>query len=294
MADALLKLSEIWRFPVKSMAGEKLAEAQVSERGILGDRVYALIDKESGKVGSAKDTKRFANILDCKAKFLEQPVIGSPVPPVEITLPDGQSATSDSSEINTMLSRYFGREVTLEQTPPEEFVIDSDIVDIENADPAGDPGTTKEQKLGASLFRELGMEAAAAEGLFFDVFPLTVITQATMAELERLAPRTKADPRRFRMNLIIETDETGFVENDWVGKGLDVEGGLAMAITMPDPRCVITTLPQDGLPRDLNVIRQLVASNRLDIGGSKFPCAGVYAMPLSRGIISVNAQCSLS
>ncbi|MEP2990071.1 MAG: MOSC N-terminal beta barrel domain-containing protein [Parasphingorhabdus sp.] len=288
-----MKLSEIWRFPVKSMMGEKLEHANVSQRGILGDRAYALIDVETGRVGSAKDTRKFSGILNCKARFVEDPVEGDPVPPVLITLPDGQSVTSDSADVNTVLSGYFNREVTLEQSAPEEFVIDADIVDVEHADPAGDPGTTKEQKLGASLFRELGMDSAAAEGLFFDVFPLTVLTDATMAELERHAPGTQVDPRRFRMNLILETEKTGFVENDWVGQMLTIGDSLSMAITMPDPRCVVTTLPQDGLPQDVEVIRQLVKNNRLDIGGSQFPCAGVYAMPVSGGKISVGSQCAL-
>lgn len=287
-------LSEIWRFPVKSMAGEKLEHADVGQRGILGDRAYALIDVETGRVGSAKDTKKFPGILNCKARFVEEPVAGKPIPAVLITLPGGQSITSDSAQINTVLSEFIGREVTLEQSAPEEFVIDADIVDVEHADPSGDPGTTKEQKLGASLFRELGMDPTAAEGLFFDVFPLTVMTDATMAELERHAPGTKADPRRFRMNLILTTEATGFVENDWVGQALTIGDSMSMAITMPDPRCVVTTLPQNELPQDVEVIRQLVKNNRLDIGGSKFPCAGVYAMPVSEGKISVGNPCSLT
>ncbi len=59
-------ISAIWRFPVKSMRGERIEHAQVTERGILGDRAYALIDVVTGKVVSAKNVKLFSGILDCR------------------------------------------------------------------------------------------------------------------------------------------------------------------------------------------------------------------------------------
>ena len=35
-------VATLWRFPVKSMAGEQLQDVEVTERGVLGDRAYAL------------------------------------------------------------------------------------------------------------------------------------------------------------------------------------------------------------------------------------------------------------
>jgi hypothetical protein len=49
------------------MRGERLDRAEVTERGILGDRAYALIDVETGKVASAKSVKLFPSLLDCQA-----------------------------------------------------------------------------------------------------------------------------------------------------------------------------------------------------------------------------------
>ena len=60
-------VAELWRFPVKSMKGEQLQEVTVTEQGVLGDRVYALIDAETGKVVSAKSVKLFPDILACRA-----------------------------------------------------------------------------------------------------------------------------------------------------------------------------------------------------------------------------------
>jgi uncharacterized protein len=55
-------VAELWRFPVKSMKGEQLQEVTVTEQGVLGDRAYALIDGETGKVVSAKSVKLFPDI----------------------------------------------------------------------------------------------------------------------------------------------------------------------------------------------------------------------------------------
>ena len=60
-------VATLWRFPVKSMGGEQLQDVEVTERGVLGDRAYALIDKDTGKVVSAKSVRLFPNLLDCKA-----------------------------------------------------------------------------------------------------------------------------------------------------------------------------------------------------------------------------------
>ena len=47
-------VSELRRYPVKSMLGEALDVAPIQARGVAGDRAYALIDVETGKVVSAK------------------------------------------------------------------------------------------------------------------------------------------------------------------------------------------------------------------------------------------------
>jgi uncharacterized protein YcbX len=89
-------VATLWRFPVKSMGGEQLQDVEVTERGVLGDRAYALIDKDTGKVVSAKSVRLFPNLLDCKAAFVEPPRRGGDLPPVQILLPDNTTVRSDS------------------------------------------------------------------------------------------------------------------------------------------------------------------------------------------------------
>jgi len=67
---AVGKIAALWRFPVKSMIGEQLQEMDVTDAGVLGDRAYALIEADTGKVVSAKSIKLFPDLLRCKAAFV--------------------------------------------------------------------------------------------------------------------------------------------------------------------------------------------------------------------------------
>ena len=145
-------VATLWRFPVKSMGGEQLRDVEVTERGVLGDRAYALIDKDTGKVVSAKSARLFPKVLDCKAAFVEPPRRGGDLPPVQILLPDGTTVRSDSGEVDRLLSAYFKRNVTLGRAAPENFTIDQYHPDVEGADPGGNRDTVVAAKLGAALF----------------------------------------------------------------------------------------------------------------------------------------------
>ena len=114
-------VATLWRFPVKSMGGEQLQDVEVTERGVLGDRAYALIDKDTGKVVSAKSVRLFPNLLDCKAAFVEPPRRGGDLPAVQILFPDGTTVRSDSGEVDRVLSVYFKRNVTLGRAAPDDF-----------------------------------------------------------------------------------------------------------------------------------------------------------------------------
>ena len=109
---------------MKSMGGEQLHSVEVTERGVVGDRAYGLIDKDTGRVASAKSVRLFPNLLDCKAAFVEAPRTGADLPPVEILLPNGTTVRSDSGDVD-QVSAYFKRNVTLERAAPDDFTIDS-------------------------------------------------------------------------------------------------------------------------------------------------------------------------
>jgi uncharacterized protein YcbX len=277
-------MTGLWRFPVKSMRGERLAQVDLTERGLVGDRAYALIDMETGKVVSAKSVRRFPDLLGCQAAFVEPPHADRDVPPVAIALPDGTTVRSDSSDVDRALSAYFQHDVTLARAAPEDFTIDQYHPDIEDVDPAGHRDTVVEQKLGAAFFADAGLPSPVPAGAFFDLFPVSVLTTSTLEQLGKLRPESRFDERRFRMNVIIDTDAAGFVENAWIGRGLAIGDGARLGVALPDPRCVMTTLAQDELPRDADVLRTLTRHNRVQVGGAGlFPCAGVYAVVTAPG-----------
>jgi MOSC domain-containing protein len=294
MSEAVGAVKALWRFPVKSMRGEKVEAADLRQAGLVGDRAYALIDTETGKVMSAKNPRLGPKLLGCRAVFAEAPEAGDEQPPVRITLPDGTTLRSHSPDCDTTLSDFFGRSVTLERAAPKDFTIDQYHPDIENLDPEGHRDTVTEQKLGSALFAELGLPSAVPVGAFFDVFPLSVLTTSTLDRLNELRPQSHFDERRFRMNVIVGTPEAGFLENRWTGRALQIGEQVRLSITIPDPRCVMTTLAQDDLPKDTEVLRTLVRHNRLDVAGGLYPCAGVYAVVESPGPIREGDRVSLT
>jgi hypothetical protein len=261
----------------------------------VGDRAYALIDTDTGKVVSAKSVRLFPGMLGCQATFVEPPQAGRELPPARITLPDGAVVTSDSGDCDRALSAYFGRNVTLARTAPEDYTIDMYHPDVEGAAPASQRDTVVEQKLGSALFAQLGMPSPVPVGAFFDAFPLTVLTTSTLERLNTLQPQTRFDERRFRMNVIVATTESGFVENGWVGRKLVIGDSARLSVAVPDSRCVMTTLDQDELPQDAGVLRALVQHNRIQVAGlGRFPCAGVYAVVEAEGMIRTGDRVTLT
>src|SRR5205809_4266554 len=104
MSDAtqteLGSVVSLWRYPVKSMMGEELNSTEITERGLLGDRAYALLDSSTAKVVSAKNPRKWPSLFDFRAAFVEPPRTGEKIPAVRITLPNGTMLTSEQSELN--------------------------------------------------------------------------------------------------------------------------------------------------------------------------------------------------
>ena len=95
--------------------------------------------------------------------------------------------------------------------------------------------------------------------------PLHLLTTATPGELRHLQPDSVFQCARFRPNFIIDTDETGFVENDWVNKQL-VPGSVRCQVIDHKPRCVMVTRCQGDLPKDIEAIRAILKNNDENAG----------------------------
>ncbi|MEX0626939.1 MAG: MOSC domain-containing protein [Chloroflexota bacterium] len=240
----------LWRYPVKSMMGEELNAADLTERGIHGDRAYALIDSETGKVASAKNPRKWPNLFDHRASFVEPPNRNNAFPPVRITLPDGSMLTSDQPDINRRLSAELGREVTLTAAAPNEPELEEYWPNIEGL-----------------AHNDLVTDEAMPHGTFFDLSVLHILTTATLDRLRELYPQGRFEPRRFRPNIIIDPNPAeGFAENEWIGTALRIGADVRVQITGGCPRCVMTTLPQVDLPKDPGILRAAAQHNDVHVG----------------------------
>jgi uncharacterized protein YcbX len=252
----------LWRYPVKSMMGEELNAAEVTDRGLVGDRVYALRDPSNGKVVSAKNPRKWAKLFDFRAAFAESPRAGEKIPPVRITLPNGGIVTSEQSEFNKVLTNALGREVTFATAAPETPSLEEYWPDMEGL-----------------AHRETVTEEAMPAGTFFDLAVVHVLTTATIDRLRELYPQGRFEVRRFRPNIVVQPAAAGkdFVENAWVGHTLVIGDEVRLNVTGPCPRCVMTTLPQGDLPRDPGILRTAAQHNQVNVG--------VYAAVLRGGTV---------
>lgn len=241
----------LWRYPVKSMMGEELNAADLTQRGLLGDRAYALVDRSTGKVVSAKNPRKWAKLFDFRAAFIEAPRSGQKIPPVRITLPNGTIATTEQGDLEQALSNVLGREVTLATTAPETPSLEEYWPDLDGL-----------------AHRETVTDESMPAGTFFDLAVIHVLTTASIDRLRELYPQGRFEVRRFRPNIVVEPDSgaKGFVENDWIGHTLALGDEVRLSITGPCPRCVMTTLPQGDLPRDPGILRTAAQHNQVNVG----------------------------
>ncbi len=268
-------ISEIWRYPVKSMVGESLVEVVASECGLAGDRSWAVVDEASGLVASAKHPRKWGRLLTCASAMSDE---GGHI---DVSFPDGKTgSTSSRDELNDMLSEFFEtrvalthsgeiKERTLERTDPN-------VEGLLNGEPL---------ELAPVATGPLGTGAPA--GTLFDFAPIHIIARATLRALESSGGPTSGDARRFRPNLVLDVDGPAFQENDWPGKLLEIEGGVTLEFVVPTPRCIVPSLPQNGLERSIDTIRSVAQLNRIEIEGHGIhSCIGAYAKVTSGGTLT--------
>ena len=265
-------IRSLWRYPVKSMLGEELQACELTERGFVGDRAYALVDAENGKVASTKNPRKWARLFECRAEFLDGPRA------VRITLPDGETVSAAEPEAAELLSTLFGRKATLETSAVGAPVLEELWLD-------GSPD-------GRAVTDET-FAKGSPPGTFFDYGVVHLVTTATLGRLGELYPEGRFDSRRFRPNLLVQSEagETGFVENGWIGKTVAVGDSVRLAVTDPCARCVMTTLAQEDLPADPGILRAAARHNSVVGGEARGPdgmyaaSVGVYASVLSGGVV---------
>jgi uncharacterized protein len=271
---ALGSVVALWRYPVKSMMGEELNAAEVTTRGLRGDRTYGLVDSADGKIASAKNPRKWPQLFDFRAALLDTLQTGA-TPPVRITLPDGTVVTTEHGDLNQILSRALNREVSLEATALSQ--------EGGGESPPAGSVTAKAEEYWPDMegldYRDTVTDFELPEGTFFDCAVVHLLTTATLDRLRELYPQGRFEVRRFRPNVVVETANgvKEFVENAWIGHTVAIGDAVRVAVTGPCPRCVMTTLAQGDLPKDPGILRTAAQHNQVNVG--------VYASVLQGGEI---------
>jgi uncharacterized protein YcbX len=266
------KVGALWRYPVKSMLGEKLDRTSVTQHGVAGDRGWALREASTGRVVSAK---KYPKLFEMRAAYEGSPD-GEVMPPVRITLPGGKTIHAHDSSASETISAVLGCSVRIDRAQHGE-----------HNQAAIDPATVFGEVGIANIFP--GMTQATApdffplpEGTFFDSATIHVLAGATLEHMYRLnGSNGRFDPRRFRANIYVETEGAadGFVEDEWLGGMLEVGDSVKITAMQPALRCVMTTHPQEDLEHDPSILRVAAKNHRAMVG--------VFASVGSGGMIRV-------
>ncbi len=286
-----LHVSEIWRYPIKSFGGESLPAATIGEEGIAGDRVWAVVDAESGKVASAKRSKFWGFLLTCGARFLNE---GAPEDPASLAIefPDGTELTADNPAMLTRLSDLAGRTVRLKYATREAKTMEMEWV------PESQLGLEKAVEFTASRTQQdedsdipVGaVPTGGAGSRYHDLAPLHILTTSSIRALMDGDAPLRLAGRKYRPNLVIGGDhwDASYVEDAWMGSSIDV-GELTLWPTTPVSRCVMTTLQHREAPRDRMALRRNAQHHRVKtpFTTAPTPCLGLYTDVTQAGTVRI-------
>ena len=272
--SAVGSVAEIWRYPVKSMGGERLGRSAIAARGLHADRMWAVRDLELDTFTTAR---RWPALLQCSARFVQDPAGGSAVPgdtlEVSITFPGGTEVSSSDPAVHALLSELIGKPARLESLPalsekrryrtPQATKADlRRQFAVPDGEPFPDFSMFPVRKL-AELARY-----ATPVGALYDAYPILLLTRSSLRALAEHSPGSDFDVRRFRPNVLIERDGAELAEFDWCGRRLRAPN-VTFDADIPALRCSIPTRQQGDLPADPDVLRT--------INAHADHCLGVYA-----------------
>jgi hypothetical protein len=261
-------IKEIWRYPVKGMAGERLEHCRLGTMGLNGDRIWALRDDARKEIQSCKFRPE---LLLCSARCRSGDATGSGEQ-VDVSFPDGSLLGSDNAEIHAMLSMLTGHASTLEPLRPDtelDFYRRHKLDDHTWLDElkATFDREAEEPLPDFSQLSQSAVDFVSLPGTFFLVTPFHMVTTATLTHLQNINPQSDWDVRRFRPNVVIETDPgaEGLLEQTWIGRQL-VLGNATVDCTETAPRCGAVTRAQHDFAADKSILRTIVKDADQNVG----------------------------
>jgi uncharacterized protein len=248
------RVDSLWRYPVKSMRGEELAEAYVGFSGVYGDRLYAF------RSSASPTGFPFLTGREQEEMILYRPRFRHPdkaVKPANLT-----EAESISPGLTPL------------------FVNSTDLgVDVET--PSGEMLAVDDPALIRRLAERIGVAPSLAllrsERAMTDCRPVSLFSVQTVQRLgEEIGG--PIDKRRFRANVYVDLGSAaGFGEDGFVGRTLRLGSKAVISVLERDPRCKMITLDPDTAEPRPEILRKVAR----DHDGK----AGVYGAVLVEGMV---------
>jgi len=276
-----MRTDQIWRYPVKSMIGERVRSIEVASHGFLGDRQWAVRDEVRGGIRGAK---KFGGLMPLRAEISESGV-------TTIVFPDGTVLVAGDPRLDARLTDELDHAVSLQSLPAA-----TELDHFRRGQPDSEDlltelraifGRDEDEPLpDLSVFPPEIIEFESPPGTHHDAFPLMIMSTSALRSLSSALPDSMIDVRRFRPSLVIDTgDQTGHPEFDWVGRRLQI-GEVELSIGAACPRCVMVTREVSvDLPEDRAILRHIVRDLDQNVG--------VYATVLTPGQINEDSSVTI-
>ncbi len=283
-----MHVSQLWRYPVKSMVGGRVESIELDQLGIVGDRTWATRDVERGGIRGAK---KIGPLMRLAARDTGD---GD----VEITLPDGSTVRTTDPDVDERVSAAVDHAVVLERLRPagdlDHYRRGAPDTDDFVAELRGIFGREEDEPFpDFSVFPPIIAEFESPPGTYYDAFPLMVMTEAALDALAGALPASNVDVRRFRPSIVVDTGDIGsdastpgHPEFDWAGRRATL-GSATIEFATPCPRCVMVTREiDDAIAADSAVLRHIVRDLDQNLG--------VYATVVTLGVVRVGDPLSFT
>jgi len=262
-------ISQLWRYPVKSMAGEQLSAAEIDQNGVAGDRGWAVREIEADVTRNAREMPK---LLQFASAYAESPSFDQRSPAVTITTPDNLQVRSADEDRDQQLSEILGRPVMLTPLHPandlawyargampegaDPLAVLRQLLGMEDDDPIPDLSGLPQELQGFST----------PPGTYFDCFPIHIMTTSSLSTLAAAGGGDDVDVRRFRPNVLIDTgDAEGLLEVDWTGRKLRL-GEVVIELQTTTVRCSVPAHAQRDFGSSRAVGRALIENTKQHLG----------------------------
>jgi len=248
------KVESLWRYPVKSMRGEELAEAFAGFAGVYGDRLFAFRSSASPKGFPYLTAREQHELLRYRPRFRHADKAARPINLAE--------AESLAPGLNPVSADPADLIVDVETPTGERLAID-------------DPALTR--MIGKGIGEAHHLSLVRSDRAMTDCRPVSLLS---VQSARQLGEETGAavDQRRFRANVYLDlTTAPGFGENQFVGRSLRIGSKAVVAILERDPRCAMITLDPETGKSTPDLLRKVAQAHE--------GMAGVYGAVLVEGTL---------